>query len=62
MLKIGAGWDKYSEKGDFISWQLIDEPIIVDLSKVNLLSFRNREKMEELQPDWNLFLTKKKEK
>lgn len=62
MIKIGAGWDKYNENGEFISWQLVEEPMMIDLSKISLLAFRNREKREELQPDWNLFLTKKKER
>ncbi len=64
MIKLGAGWNNYSETGAYVSYEFDEavEGMTVDLSKVKFLSYENREKKEETQPDWHLFLAKKRNK
>jgi uncharacterized protein (DUF736 family) len=64
MIKIGAGWNKVNEKGIYISlaFEKSAESLIVDLSKASMILFENKDKTEDLQPDWNVFLGEKREK
>ena len=64
MIKIGAGWNKANEKGIYISlaFEKSAESLIVDLSKASMILFENKDKTEDLQPDWNVFLGEKREK
>ena len=65
MIKIGAGWNNFSENGTpYISYELDEatDGMIIDLGKFTFKSFENKEKKEEKQPDWNIFLAKKKDK
>lgn len=64
MIKIGAGWNKVNEKGIYISlaFEKSAESLIVDLQKASMIMFDNKDKTEDVQPDWLLFLGEKKEK
>lgn len=64
MIKIGAGWNKVNEKGIYVSlaFEKSAESLIVDLSKASMILFENKDKTEDLQPDWNVFLGEKREK
>lgn len=64
MIKIGAGWNKVNEKGIYISlaFEKSAESLIVDLQKASMIMFDNKDKTDEAQPDWLLFLGEKKEK
>jgi uncharacterized protein (DUF736 family) len=62
MIKIGAGWNKYSENGAYISWGFDKslEGTLFDLTKINLMCFENKEKLTDESPDWHLCIAERK--
>lgn len=64
MIKIGAGWDKVNERGEYISFSFEKsaDSLHIELGKTSMVAFRNGEKSEEKQPDWLLFLGEKGER
>jgi uncharacterized protein (DUF736 family) len=64
MIKIGAGWNKVNEKGIYISlaFEKSAECLVIDLQKASMIMFENKDKTEEKQPDWLLFLGEKGER
>jgi uncharacterized protein (DUF736 family) len=63
MIKIGAAWSRFTEKGMLVSvaFDKAAKGVMLDLGETNLLLFENQDKKSEQSPDFDVCLAEKKD-